>query len=219
MKKRFLLLLIVGALIALPFQAGAALFTFSDQATFLAATGAVSATGAYDNLGSVPSPYTSGSVTLSLGPRATQLVVGGAVDWTTRLAGNDIAISQFEDLNAAFAAPVYAAGFDFVEPEKDPNLNEPFFDSTFTVTVKNGANSLGSFSFNAPNDAAAFVGVRSDLPFDLLEIRETVGGIGNEFFGQFYTGSTPAPVPLPPGLLLVGSGLLGLIGFRRKFLK
>ncbi len=220
MKKRFLLLLIVGALMPFPFKAGAALLTFSDKATFLTATGAVSATGAYPNLGLVASPYTIGSVTLSLAPGAMQLYIGGLgteeTDWTVRLPGNDIAIGGLENINAAFTAPVYAAGFDFVEPQFDPNVNSSFVDSTFTVTVKNGATILGSFSFNAPNDVAAFVGVESMTPFNLLEIREVYPGwYENEFFGQFYTYPGTTPVPLPSTLLLLGSGILGLAGWRR----
>ena len=31
-----------------------------------------------------------------------------------------------------------------------------------------------------------------------------------------YTEINPATVPIPPSMLLLGTGLLGLIGFRRK---
>ena len=35
------------------------------------------------------------------------------------------------------------------------------------------------------------MGVWSDSFFNRIEIRETIGGNGNEFFGQFYQGMTP----------------------------
>jgi hypothetical protein len=206
---------------------------FSNKAEFLTATGATSATGPLPNLGLVPGGETAmqtvGTVTFSISPPSTQLfigalgnplVVGG--DWTTRLPGADIAISGLENLNAALTAPVFSLGFDFVEPENDPNIFAPFIDSTFEVTLLMGSTVVDSFTFNAPNDTAAFVGVWSNHAFDRAEIRETVGGIENEFFGQFYTGTNPlqaTPVPEPSTLALFGLGTLALIGYgwrRRK---
>jgi hypothetical protein len=110
---------------------------------------------------------------------------------------------------------VYALGFDFVEPQYDANVNAPFIDSTFTVTLKNGAATVNSFTFNAPNDTTAFVWVWSSVAFNRMEIRETIGGNENEFFGPFYSGTTPT-VPLPPTALLLSSGLLGLLAWRKK---
>jgi hypothetical protein len=41
-----------------------------------------------------------------------------------------------------------------------------------------------------------------------VQIRETIGGIENEFFGQFYTAGM-APVPEPAGWALWLAGLAG----------
>jgi len=49
----------------------------------------------------------------------------------------------------------YAFGFDFVEPRLDPNFGAAYIDSTFTVTLFSGDTSVGSFTFNAPDDIAA----------------------------------------------------------------
>ncbi len=174
------------------------LVTYTGKASFLAATGATSATGMLPELGTIPggrdARQTVGSVTFSISAPSHWMDIGAASfpeqDFTLRLPGPDLGISGSENLNVDLASPVVALGFDFVEPRFDPHVNAPFVDSTFGVTLKSGGAIVGSFFFNAPNDTAAFVGVWSALSFDRVEIREVVGDIENEFWGQFYT--TPA---------------------------
>ena len=74
--------------------------------------------------------------------------------------------------------------------------------------VKNGATSLFSFTFNAPNDTAAFVGVAGATLFDRVEIRETVGTDDNEFYGRVYAGTQA--IPEPSSLISAALGLAGL---------
>jgi hypothetical protein len=139
-------------------------------------------------------------------------------DFTLRLPGPDLGISDRENLNADLAASVFALGFDFAEPENDPNLgNAPPIDSSFLVTLLQGAIPVGTFTFNEPNDTAAFVGVWSDMSFDRVEIRETVGGADNEFFGQFYTSArAPGVIPEPAAILIWGFFAIGVVGCRRR---
>ena len=134
--------------------------------------------------------------------------------WTTRLAGNQIGISNIENLNIDLLNPVTAFGFDFVEPENDPNVNFAFIDSTFEVTLLAGGSFVESFTYNATNDIAAFVGVSSDVAFNRVEIREIIGNPDNEFFGQFYTSTSP--VPIPAAAWLFATGLMGLLGLEKK---
>jgi len=108
--------------------------------------------------------------------------------------------------------PVYAFGFEFVEPENDTNMNGIFVDSTFEVTLLGGGSFIESFTFNAANDIAAFVGVSSDVAFNRVQIREITGGPENEFFGQFYT----SPVPVPAAIWLFGTSLLGLLSIGKR---
>lgn len=95
----------------------------------------------------------------------------------------------------------------------DLNVNATFVESTFEVTLFDGTTEVGSFTFARPNDQATFVGVWTDFGFDNIEIEETIGGIGNEFFGQFYTGTTA--IPEPTTLALFGLGAVLLAARRR----
>ncbi len=197
--------------------AGATVITFSDRSAFLAATAATDATGAYPgSSGALLGPTTVGSVTFSAASGGQAFFFG---DWTARLAGSEISINAREDLNVDLGGPVTALGFDFVEPESDPNVFAPFVDSTFTVSLFNGAAFVNSFSFNAPNDTAAFAGVWSSAVFTRAVITETTGGIENEFYGHFYTGTRPLAQSVPDsgaGAVLVLGGLAVLAGLRRR---
>lgn len=232
MKKTLLLLFILTVVVTTSQVNALTLSTFDDKAAFLAATGATSATGDLPNLGSVGSSQTVGDIQFSspaglwfgTGASGVQMIDGTRIyDWAPQLDGNDIAINGIENLDAGVILddPVFSLGFDFFEPSRhDPdeelNLNTSAagIDSTFEVGLYMDDVLLGSFEFNAPDDIAAFVGVWTDTTFNRVTIREIEGGIGNEFFGQFYTGD--APIPEPGTMLLLGSGLIGLFALGRK---
>ena len=77
------------------------------------------------------------------------------------------------NFSAAVPEPgTLALWFDFVEPELDPFVGSTFFDTTVGVVLLDGLVEVGAFTFNAPNDVAAFVGVWSDLSFDRVEFRD-----------------------------------------------
>jgi hypothetical protein len=194
-------------------QAQAVVAVYADKAAYMAATASTQATAAYfdggnvNTGGSYSGPYsglTSGSVTFTQ-VGASRLYFG---DFTSRLPGGEISMDSFENLDLAFTTSVQAFGFDFVEPQFDPGINASFVDSTFTVTLRQGNTTVGSFTINAPSDVAAFVGASSTDAFNNVQIRETVGGAENEFYGQFYTATT-LPVPEPAGWALWLAGLAG----------
>ena len=206
--------------------ADAALITFSNKAAFQGATGATSATGPLPNQGAAAPGFTVGSASFTT--LSGTLFIGTAgippavvSDWSATLPGNDIAISDVESFRVDLAAPVYSFGFDFFEPNVTgvtvPPTDDcfaPCFDSTFTVNLYSGATLLGSFNYNAPDAVASFVGAWTDFAFNRVEIIDTTATIDDEYWGEFYTGTSPVPEPGTMGLL--GLGLLALHRRRRR---
>lgn len=206
----------VALFVMLPSFAQGALIQFSNRADFLAQTGSSAATSIpTDSPGNKGASYTSGSLTFS--------VVFGDVfvvsDWTSLLPGNELSLPGFESFDVTVnSGIVYSFGFDFVEPQFGPNVGGTFVESTFAVQLLNGLTPVAAFSFARPNDSASFVGIWADPGegFNRVQIRELIGGAENEFFGQFYTGTSPiAAVPEPSSLLLACVALAGGTAFSR----
>ena len=198
------------------YAANTTIATYFDRSTFLNATGSTNASG--------PLLPTSVFFDRNLPVGAVSLYATRYIflDYSARLPGNEVVISQgvpghlaSESLDVTLPSAVSAFGFDFVEPHFDPNVDfnpnvDAFVDSVFSVTLFQGRLPLGSFTFNAPDDQAYFVGVFSDQMFNRVEIRELVGTDDNEFYGQFYMSAAPVPEPLigHMGLLALGAFML-----------
>ena len=198
------------------------IIVFDNEAALLSATGATEVAN-FDDAGTVGVWNTTYSqwdmgTSFTLGDLTFSTITGESMwidDWTSHLAGNELAISGLEhmDIVINLGGEVHSFGFEFVEPEYDQGVGAPFVDSTFTVSLLSGGTNVDSFTFNAPNDQAAFVGVWSTpvQGFDNVHIRETNGANENEFFGEFYVGTQPVPVP--------GAVLLGLLGLSAAGIK
>lgn len=200
------LVLIFSLFLCLSQSAFAAIISFSDQTTFLATTSATPEASLV-NFDFSAAPKTIGDLTYSLNGGSNF----GIGEFSSRISGPEIIVSGPDgiavDINKA--SPVFSFGFEFVEPENDPNVNGTFVDSTYSLEILNGTTGLGSFNFNAPNDTLAFVGVQSDQAFDRVLITEIVGANGNEFYGQFFTGGSVL-VPEPSTYLLFLFALVGI---------
>lgn len=92
-----------------------------------------------------------------------------------------------------------------------------FYSQAFNDT---GDNSLGQYN-NIPGNATVqsnasfFVGIISDTPFSWLEFNESNNN-NDIAIKDFYFASNISAVPLPAAFWLFASGLLGLIGLRKK---
>ncbi len=213
-----------------PAFAQATLQTFDDKAAFLAATGAANATGPLPDLGVVPEGEfrTVGSITFSPLAGAPTMYIGGASSagvgpyWYPPIPAQFIALGQ-ENFQADVAAPVFSMGFEIVEPAATmPAWGGTAGPTTFLVTLYNvsGPESntqVGQFTFDAPDDVLAFVGVWSNLPFNRLTITDTTGNNDDEYFGQFYTGTTPAPPRTYTSVTSSGSAVPGATGVFTSF--
>ena len=203
------------------------IIVFDDKADFLSATGATEAANFDDRVGGTyNATYDQWNMgrgfavgDLQFDSESLDFWVG---EWTGLLAGDELAISGPEDMDVTvinLGGDVFSLGFEFVEPS-GAGTNVPLaerMDSTFAVSLFSGGTSIDSFSFNAPDDQAAFIGIWSypDQGFDSVQIRETIGTHDNEYFGEFYLGAEPVPVP---GAVLLGILGLGAVGVRlRKF--
>jgi hypothetical protein len=201
--------------------------SFTDEAAFLGATGATAQPEIPDE-GAKGTTATLGDLTLTTGSSgATEIFFGTGgnlrwSEWSTLLPGNDIAISGTEDLDIALSlgGSAFSAGFRFHEPTRPgapPNTcNAPCVDSTFEVSVLDGGNAVGTVLFQPIQDQAEFFGVWTDTAFDELQITEITGGIDNEYFGRFFTGTRPVPLPGTFALLLIGLGGWAFAARRRE---
>jgi hypothetical protein len=195
---------------------------YTDRNAFLAATGSTSATGALPTGGGgYYSTLTVGSVTF----KAPSFVVE---NWSTLLPGTELVVSDgagsvggiYNDgIDALFASPVHSAGFDFHEPTASSLIDgcnlAHCVNSSFELQLYNGSTAVAVLAWTPPKNQATFWGVSSSVAFNRLLVRETVGSDDNEFYGQFYTGST-APVPEPSSWMLWAAGVAALGALSRS---
>jgi hypothetical protein len=144
-------------------------------------------------------------------------------DYTDLLPGNEITASGPDGMDIWLAPEAYSLGFWFAEPTTGatgPDASSPFIDSVFEVSLNRHEPSnqppiefTESFNFNVENDSAAFVGIWSDTPIKMLAVKELVDDPSDEFFGDWYAGSTPYVSTIPEPSTLTIWSMLGLVGF------
>lgn len=82
---------------------------------------------------------------------------------------------------------------------------------------------IATRTYGSPSDDVwTFMGIASDTPFTSAQMRETVGGIDDEFWGQFHTGGPassgkpPESVTEPASIVLLAAGLISAFALRRR---
>ena len=193
----------------------AALLTFTDQASFLAALPGPSSTLDFDSIAAgttIGNGDTLDGITFNYNFGGVQMKVSDAYETTSSpnfLGTTDADILQDgDDFDLSFG-PVNAIGMLFITADT-------MFDNDITLSA--GGTSAGLSVADAGSDLGD-----GGIPFFLGIIDDTntftaasITTIGGGFFLYNVDDITTAVVPLPGALWLFISGLLGLIAVRKK---
>jgi hypothetical protein len=205
-------------------QVEADIITYSSEPAFVSAT---------MPLGPLDAPFSAvtnsvtvggGLFTVTPGPGVPGIAVANVIGigLPSSLVVDGMSLSNF---NFAFGAPTTAFGVTVA------NATAPDFlpgTSVFDIALFNNTAQVGMASFVSPGSGNIFFGVQSSDPFNLLTLREVVGGPQNatpfggfadrEFFGRFYVTQAPVsepntPVPEPKTFALLGLGISCLLAY------
>ncbi len=157
-------------------------------------------------------------------------------DFSFKYDQNEIAFESHENLGKS----IFPSGYEFSTPrDKFSNDNENGYLKHFMVkaergnydfeTLQTGTTKLGSFTFSITENAILDGAADSDFNMDLVSYMalyqngskiSSTSSLGPASVDGAFTFTTDvggtSAVPVPAAAWLLGSGLLGLIGIRKK---
>jgi hypothetical protein len=177
--------------------ANATFSTYSSQAAFIAAAGPV-LTENFDDATLVP------------GLSITEVNGAGSIHDGVYENIVNASYNRYQVYNFAGGMTAFGAWLDLYNPGGPGSEIDIYIDDTDTYIGTIPSSSNGDF-FGFVN-SYVFYGVRfQDAQFSQL------GGIQETYYNVDLS-LAPAPVPIPAALFLLGPGLLGLVGLRRRIL-
>ncbi len=214
--------------------AQAALITVTDRASFLAATDSVSV---IDFAGIAPDggSVTTDSLTVS-GIKFDANVAGGNTlfvlddtfccnaysgrgDNVASLAsGASFTSTNNPFINITLPGGITAVGMDLFSVTVGNDAGT--IVDTININIAGGTSQIGTVPAvgGGINDQGrVFIGFISDIPLDFLAVYPTALNTAVDIVDfTFGTAGTPNAVPVPAAVWLFGTGLIGLIGFRKR---
>ena len=219
MKKSTLL----GALCAfvLPLSANAAIVTYTDEASFLAALSGPASTLGFDStaVGTlIPSGNSLGGVTFTYNISGLDMKVVNDFDTTSPSnylglddAGNFDLFIAGDEFSMSFANPVNAVGLYIVS-------GDPLFAGDVSLDTNEG-NAINSATVDVTlgdGGLAYYIGLISDTTFTSAGITFDAAAVETFLYSVDDITTSVSAVPVPAAIWLFGSGVLGLLGLSQR---
>ncbi len=177
------------------------------------------------------SPYLSSPIIIDLSPEQTSAPFSIFDIWTTE---SDVALGEdniprdisveFSFSNLVTTGTITGQTVGYAEESTFYGVTFPDINDEGRVTWGPSAN----FTFGVGDSGMFSISLLPTLPFNRDVLKDLDGHWLNLDYGQIY-GSTveatlyyekaPSAVPVPPAIILLGTGILGIAGIRRKYKK